>query len=72
MLTEERASLALGHSAPDTELDPIVECVGPALELYRAVPANCRGLPLSCSADEQIVRVTSTTTSLGDPSQSSF
>ena len=57
MLLEQCAALALGHAAPDTELDAIVEGVGAALQDHRAVPADHRGFALSGSSDEQLIGV---------------
>lgn len=64
MLPEQRTSLTFGHSAPDAELDPVVEGVGTAFQLNRAVPADRCGLTLSRSANEQVVRVPSPAPSL--------
>ena len=57
MLLEQCAALALGHAAPDTELDAIVEGVGAALQDHRAVPADHRGFALGGSSDEQLIGV---------------
>src|SRR6266851_6605929 len=37
---EQRAALPLGHPAPDTELDPVVERIRKALRAHRASPAD--------------------------------
>ena len=67
MLLEQRAALALGHAAPDAELDAVVERVGAALQDHRAVPADHRGLALRGPADEQLVGVGLATAGLGYP-----
>lgn len=72
MLPQQRATLTLGHATPDAELNPVVEGVGTAFQLDRAVPADRRGLALSRSANEQVVRVSSSAPSLGHPHQPSI
>ena len=57
MLFEQGAALTLGHAAPDTELHPVVQCVGSAFGDHRAVPADHRGLALRGAADEQFVGI---------------
>ena len=57
VLLEQCAALALGHSAPDTELDAIVEGVGAAFEDHRAVPADHCGFALGGATDEQFVGI---------------
>jgi hypothetical protein len=57
MLLEQCATLALGHAAPDAELDAIVEGVGPALQDHRAMPADHGGFALGGASDEQLIRV---------------
>lgn len=46
MLLEQGTTLTLGHSAPDSELDAIVQRIGAAFEDHRAVPTDHRGFPL--------------------------
>src|SRR5271166_535259 len=55
--TEQRTPLPLGHAAPDTELDPVVERIRKALRANRAAPADQLGAILRCALDEQLVRV---------------
>ena len=50
---QQRATLAFGHTAPDTELHLVVECLGGALGHDRTVPANCGRFSLRRSANEQ-------------------
>ena len=54
---QQRATLAFGHTAPDTELHPVVECVGGALGDDRTVPANHGRFSLRRSANEQFVGI---------------
>lgn len=72
MLAQEGAALTLGQAAPHTELDAVVEGICAAFELYRAVPADGRGLALSCPSHEQIVRVSAPASRLGHPGQAIF
>lgn len=72
MLAEQCATLAFGHSSPDSEFDAVVEGVGPAFELNRAVPADGGGFALGCSADEQLVRVRPPAFGLGNPRKPSL
>ena len=55
--TQQRATLPLGHPAPDAELDPVVERIRKALSAHRAAPADQLGAILRCALDEQLVRV---------------
>lgn len=57
MLLEQGATLALGHAAPDTELDAIVQRVGPALGDDRTVSADHSRFPLGRAAHEELVRI---------------
>jgi hypothetical protein len=57
VLLQHRATLTFGHTAPDTELHPIVECLGGTLCDDRTVPADYRRLSLRRSANEQLVGV---------------
>ncbi|GAA4742099.1 hypothetical protein GCM10023217_08060 [Gordonia alkaliphila] len=72
MLTQQCATLTLGHAAPHAELDAIVERIRTALELNRAVPTDGRGLSLRRTPNEQVVRITSATAGLSDPRKTSF
>src|ERR1700755_773890 len=54
---EQRPALPLGHPAPDTELDSVVERIRKALRSNRASPADQLGAILLCPLDEQFVRV---------------
>src|SRR6202035_2208807 len=54
---QQSAALAFGHSAPDTELNSVVERVRKALGADRAAPANELGAVLGSTLDEQLVRV---------------
>lgn len=72
MLAQECATLTLGQATPHTELDAIVEGIGTAFELYRAVPADRGGLALGCSSHEQIVRVSASASCSGHPGQAIF
>src|SRR5438270_159526 len=56
VLLEQSPALTLGHAAPHSELDLVIECVGTALLHYRAVTADHCGLALGGTADEQFVR----------------
>jgi hypothetical protein len=67
VLLEQRATLTLGHPAPDTEFDPVVEGIGAALEDHRAMPADDGGFALGRTADEQFVGVGLPATSLRHP-----
>src|SRR5690606_12729657 len=57
MAPQQRPPLALGHTPPHTEFDPVVERVGQALIPHRAAPADPFGDVLLCSLYEQSVRV---------------
>lgn len=72
MLTQQGATLTLGHAAPHAELHAIVERIRTALELNRAVPTDGRGLPLCRSTNEQVVGIAATAPGLGDPGKTSF
>src|SRR5580704_14945413 len=49
---QQRAALTLGHPAPDTELDPVVQRVGQALCPDRAAAADQLGPVLRRALDE--------------------
>ncbi len=72
MLLEQGTALALGHSAPDAELHPVVEGVGPTLGDHRTVAADHRGLSLSGAADEQLVGIGRSAQRLGYPGDPGF
>lgn len=72
VLAQEGAALALGHTAPHTELHTVVEGIGAAFELDRAVPTDRRGFSLSRPAHEQLVRVFTSTLGLRNPCLSRF
>lgn len=57
MLLEQGTTLALGHSAPDSELHAIVQRISAAFEDHRAVPTDHRGFTLGGTPDEQLVRI---------------
>jgi hypothetical protein len=57
VLPEQRPALALGHAAPNAELDLVVQRVRPAFLHYRAVTADDRGLALGGAADKQFVGI---------------
>jgi hypothetical protein len=52
VLLEQCAALALGHSAPDTELDAVVEGVGAAFQDHGTMSADDGGFALRGTADE--------------------
>src|SRR5579859_7424007 len=54
---QQGAALALGHSAPDAELNAVVERVRKALGADRATPADELGAVLGSTLDKQLVRV---------------
>ena len=72
MLAEECATLTFGQSAPDAELDAVIECIGTAFELHRAVAADDCGFPLSRSTNEEFIGILATATRPCHPRQSSF
>ena len=57
MLLEQSATLALGHAAPDAELDAVVQRVRTAFGDHRAVPADHGGFALGRATDEQFVGI---------------
>ena len=67
MLLEQGAALAFGHSAPDAELDAVVQRVGAAFEDHRAVPADHGGFALGGAAHEQFVGIGLPAAGLGNP-----
>jgi hypothetical protein len=67
VLLEQSAPLTLGHTAPDAELDPVVQRVGAALEDHRTMPADHCGFVLRGAANEQLIWIGGATTGLGYP-----
>ena len=67
MLLEQGAALTFGHTAPDAEFDAIVEGVGATFQDHRAVPADDGGLALGGTADEQLIGISLSASSLGYP-----
>jgi len=67
VLAQEGAALSFGHPAPDAEFDSVVEGVGAAFELHRAVSADGGRFALGSAADEQFVGVASAASGLGNP-----
>ena len=57
VLPEQSPALALGHAAPNAELDLVVQRVRPALLHHRAVTANDRRLALRGSPNKQFIGV---------------
>ena len=57
MLLEQGAALTFGHTAPDTELDLVVQGVGAAFGDDGAVPADDCGLALGGSTHEKLIGV---------------
>ena len=72
MLLEQGAALAFGHASPDSELNPIVQGVGPAFRHHGAVPTDHRGFALRGAADEELVRIRLTTPGLRNPRNTGF
>jgi hypothetical protein len=72
VLFEQGATLALRHTAPDTELDAVVQSVSSAFGDDRAMPADDGGLSLSGAADEKLVGISRATESFRDPRDSGF
>lgn len=57
MLLQQGTALTLGHATPNSELDPIIECISSALSHHGAMPANNRGLALRSTPNEQFVGI---------------
>ena len=72
MLLEKGAALAFGHSAPDAELDPVVECIGPTFGDHRTVPTDHCSFTPRGTADEQPVGIGRPAQRLGNPSDAGF
>ena len=72
MLLEQGATLTLGHSAPDAELDPVVQSVGAALGDDRTVPTDDRGLALGGAANEELVGIGRSAQGFGHPRDPGF
>jgi hypothetical protein len=67
MLLEQGAALAFSHSAPDAELDAVIQRVGAALENHRAMPADNGGFALGGAAYEEFIWICLAASSLGYP-----
>ncbi len=67
VLLEQGTALPLGHTAPNPELDPVVQRVGSAFQDHRTVPADHRGFALRRTTDEQFVRISLSATRLRHP-----
>lgn len=67
MLLEQGTALPLGHTAPHSELDAIVEGVGSTLGYYRAVPTNHGGLALRGTPHKELIGVGRSTQRFGHP-----
>jgi hypothetical protein len=67
MLLEQRTALAFGHTAPNTELNAIVERVGATFQNYRAMSANNCCLALGGAAYEEFIWIGLAATRLGYP-----
>ena len=65
--TQEGPALTLGHPAPHTPLDLVVEGLREALGPHRARTANLLGLVLLRTPDEQLVGLLAPARSLGSP-----
>lgn len=72
MLLEQGTALTLGHAAPHTELDAVVQRVRTAFGDHRAVPADDGRLALGCAADEQFVGVGLAAAGLRNPGDTSL
>src|SRR6266581_877386 len=64
---EQRTPLTLGHAAPHTELNPVVECVREALGPDGAAAADQLGPVLRRPLNEELVRVRSLARGAGGP-----
>lgn len=67
VLLEQGAALAFGHTAPDAELDSVVERIGATFQDHRAVPADDGCFALCGPAHEQLVRIGLAAPGLGYP-----
>src|ERR1700739_2954094 len=72
VLLEEGAAVTLSHTAPDAELDPVVQRVGAALEDHRTLPADRRGFALRGAAHEHLIGIAGATAGLGHPGHPGF
>ena len=72
VLFEQCPALTLRHSAPDAELDAVVQGVGAAFGDDGTVPADDRGLALGGAAHEQLVGIGRTAQGLRHPRDSGF
>ncbi|MDT5101958.1 MAG: hypothetical protein QOC76_5695 [Mycobacterium sp.] len=57
MLPYQFSALTLGHAAPDTELDAVVERVGQTVGHDRALAADHRRSPLGGTGHEEFVGI---------------
>ena len=67
VLLEQGATLTLGHTAPDAELDPVIQGVGTAFSDHRTVTADDGRLALGCPAHEELVGISRPAQGLGYP-----
>ena len=72
MLLEQGAALTLRHTAPDAELDAVVQGVGSTFGDHRTVPTNDGRFSLSSAADEKLIRISRAAESFRDPGDSGF
>src|SRR5690349_23975409 len=72
MLFDQLSALPLGHSAPDPELDLVVERIGKALRDHRALAAYDRRPFLGRTGHEEFVGISGATARLGDPCKSAL
>lgn len=70
MLLKQCSALPLGHAAPHTELDPVVEGVGQTLEHNRAVPTDHCRFALRRTTYEEFVGIRTAAYGLGNPGDS--
>ena len=72
MLFDELSALPLGHPAPDSELDLVVEGVGKALGHHRALTADDSRPFLGRAGHEQFVGISGATPRLRDPCEAAL
>lgn len=70
MLLQQCPALALSHTAPDAELDLVVQGIRGAFLHNRAVPADHGGLALGGAADKEFVGVSRPAQRLRNPAES--
>jgi hypothetical protein len=68
VLLEQCAALAFGHTAPDPELDTVVEGVGAAFQDHRTVSTDHGRFALGGAPDKQFVWISLAAAGLGYPS----